>query len=494
MADSATDFQDLLQRSLSLDDTWRGRAKRHADLLAELPDTVQPALAVLAAQLLTRPRPAGWSVRELVETVNAEIDAALTTQLNFVLHHPDFQAMEASWRGLHFLVRNVDTDPLLKIRLFDISQRELGRTLRKFRGAAWDHSPIFRKIYDEEYGQFGGEPFGVLIGDYYFDHQPQSVQLLSDMAAVAAAAHVPFIAGAAPSLMQMDSWAELANPRDLTRIFQTPEYAAWRALREMEDARYLGLCLPRMLTRLPYGIATDPVDDFAFEEDVEGPEPSAYAWTNSAFAVAANLVRSFALYGWCTRIHGIETGGIVDDLPVLRFATADGQTDTRCCTEIALNERRESELARLGLIPLVHRKNSDFAAFISVHSLHRPAEYEDPAATANAVMSARLPYLFACCRFAHYLKCLVRDKVGGSKSRAQLQEWLTSWLQNYVDYSPNTSSQEWKSSHPLEDAAVTLEEKPDQPGQYDAKFYLRPHYQLEGLTVALRLVSRLPSQ
>jgi type VI secretion system protein ImpC len=494
MADSATDFQDLLQRSLSLDDTWRGRAKRHADLLAELPDTVQPALAVLAAQLLARPRPAGWSVRELVETVNAEIDAALTTQLNFVLHHPDFQAMEASWRGLHFLVRNVETDPLLKIRLFDISQRELGRTLRKFRGAAWDHSPIFRKIYDEEYGQFGGEPFGVLIGDYYFDHQPQSVQLLSDMAAVAAAAHVPFIAGAAPSLMQMDSWAELANPRDLTRIFQTPEYAAWRALREMEDARYLGLCLPRMLTRLPYGIATDPVDDFAFEEDVEGPEPFAYAWTNSAFAVAANLVRSFALYGWCTRIHGIETGGIVDDLPVLRFATADGQTDTRCCTEIALNERRESELARLGLIPLVHRKNSDFAAFISVHSLHRPAEYEDPAATANAVMSARLPYLFACCRFAHYLKCLVRDKVGGSKSRAQLQEWLTSWLQNYVDYSPNTSSQEWKSSHPLEDAAVTLEEKPDQPGQYDAKFYLRPHYQLEGLTVALRLVSRLPSQ
>ena len=384
---------------------------------------------------------------------------------------------------------------MLKIRLFDISQRELGRTLRKFRGTAWDHSPIFKKIYEEEYGQLGGEPFGVLIGDYYFDHQPQSVQLLADMSAVAAAAHVPFIAGAAPALMQMDSWAELANPRDLTRIFQTPEYAAWRSLRAMEDARYLGLCMPRMLTRLPYGIGTDPVDDFAFEEAVEGPDASAYPWTNAAFAMGANLARSFSQYGWCTRIHGIETGGHRRrPAGCCVFPTADGQTDTRCCTEIALNERRESELARVGLIPLIHRKNTDVAVFISAHSLQKPVEYEDAAATANAVMSARLPYLFASCRFAHYLKCLVRDKVGASKSRSQLQSWLNTWLQGYIDYSASTSSEEWKSTHPLEDGGVTLEELPDRPGQYEAKFYLRPHYQLEGLTVALRLVSRLPSQ
>jgi type VI secretion system protein ImpC len=493
-ADTA-DFQDLLARSLSVDDTWRGRAPaRLADFLAELPDTLQPALAVLAAQLLARPLLAQLGVRALIETVNAEIDAALNTQLNLVLHHPEFQAMEASWRGLHFLVRNTDTDPMLKIRLIDISRAELARTLRKFRGTAWDQSPIFKKIYEEEYGQFGGEPFGVLIGDYYFDHQPQSVQLLSDIAAIAAAAHVPFIAGAAPSLMQMDSWAELANPRDLTRLFQTPEYTAWRALRAAEDARYLGLCLPRMLTRLPYGNATDPIDDFAFEEDVEGPDAAAYAWTNSAFAMGANIARSFSLYGWCTRVQGIETGGIVDDLPVLRFATADGDTDTRCCTEIALNERRESELARLGLITLMHRKNSDVAAFISVHSLQKPVEYEDAAATANAVLSARLPYLFASCRFAHYLKCMVRDKIGGTMSRAQLQQWLDDWLGQYIDRSPEFSSEDWQAAHPLQDAGVTLEEMPDRPGQYQAKFFLRPHYQLEGLTVALRLVSRLPSQ
>ena len=474
-----------------------------ADLLADLPAPMLGGLMLLA-RLLADPdlappdlahavgNPPG--IRRTIEALNAAIDIRLGRQLNLVLHHPEFQALEASWRGLHYLARGVASDETLKIRLFDISQRELGRTLRKFRGGAWDHSPIFKKIYEEEYGQLGGEPFGVLIGDYEFDHQPQSIQILADMAAIAAAAHVPFIAGAAPSLTQMDSWAELANPRDLGRIFLTPDYAAWRALRAMEDARYVGLCMPRMLSRLPYGMDTDPIDDFAFEEDVEGPDARAYGWANAAFAMGANIARAFSLYGWCTRIQGIESGGIVEDLPVLRFSTADGDVDTRCSTEIMLDERREAELARLGLIALVHRKNSDVAAFISAHSLHRPVEYDDAAATANAVMSSRLPYMFACCRFAHYLKCLVRDKVGGTMSRVQLQEWLTDWLGGYIDGSPTTSSEEWKASHPLEQGEVVLEERPDNPGQHEAKFYLKPHYQLEGLTVALRLVSRLPSQ
>ena len=465
-----------------------------ATILADLPENLRAALAIAATELLAHPTLAATDARRTIEAINAMIDRRMSAQLNLVLHHPEFQALEASWRGLHFLTRGVQTDAMLKIRLFNISQRELGRTLRKFRGTAWDHSPIFKKIYEEEYGQLGGEPFGVLIGDYYFDHQPQNIQTLADMAAIAAAAHVPFIAGASPALTQMDDWAELANPRDLSRIFQTPDYAAWRSLRAMEDARYIGLCMPRMLSRLPYGIATDPIDDFAFEEDVEGPDTNAYAWANPAFAMGANIARSFSLYGWCTRIHGIESGGIVDDLPVLRFSTADGDVDTRCCTEIALNERREAELARLGLIPLLYRKNTDIAAFISANSLHKPVEYDDPAATANAVMSARLPYLFACCRFAHYLKCLVRDKVGATMSRTQLQDWLTDWLLSYVDGSPTTSNEEWKASHPLEQGEVTLEEKPDKPGQYEAKFFLKPHYQLEGLTIALRLVSRLPSQ
>ena len=486
----AEDFTILLRRPPKP----AANSQSTATILAELPENLRAALVVAATELLAHPTLATTSARRTIEAINAMIDRRMSAQLNLVLHHPEFQALEASWRGLHFLTRAVQTDAMLKIRLFDISQRELSRTLRKFRGTAWDHSPIFKKIYEEEYGQLGGEPFGVLIGDYYFDHQPQNTQTLADMAAIAAAAHVPFIAGAAPALTQMENWAELANPRDLSRIFQTPDYAAWRSLRAMEDARYIGLCMPRMLSRLPYGIATDPIDDFAFEEDVEAADTSAYAWANPAFAMGANIARSFSLYGWCTRIHGIESGGIVDDLPVLRFSTADGDVDTRCCTEIALNERREAELARLGLIPLLYRKNTDIAAFISAHSLHKPVEYDDPAATANAVMSARLPYLFACCRFAHYLKCLVRDKVGATMSRMQLQDWLTDWLLTYVDGSPTTSNEEWKASHPLEQAEVTLEEKPDKPGQYEAKFFLKPHYQLEGLTIALRLVSRLPSQ
>ncbi len=486
------EFSALLSRAFAAVET-EAEIETAERFLNRLPDDLRAGVAILASELKRYPALAGSSARVLIEQVNSIIDRRMGGQLNHVLHHPEFQTLEASWRGLHFMVRCTETNSLLKIKLFDISQRELGRTLRKYRGAAWDSSPIFRKIYEEEYGQMGGEPFGILVGDYYFDHQPQNLQLLADMAAVAAAAHVPFLTGAAPSLMQMETWAELANPRDLSRIFQTPEYAAWRAMREAEDSRYIGLCMPRMLSRLPYGWRTDPLDDFAFEEDVEGADPSRFAWANAAFAMGANVARSFAMYGWCTRINGIQSGGIVEDLPMLHFDTADGNVDTRCCTEITLNERREAELSRLGLMPLLHRKNSDQAAFISANSLQKPQEYADPSATANAILSSRLPHLLACCRFAHYLKCMVRDKVGGTKSRKQLESWLDTWLQGYVDGSPNTSSDEWKATHPLADAEITLEEKPDDPGQFEAKFFLTPHYQLEGLSVALRLVSRLPA-
>ena len=334
----------------------------------------------------------------------------------------------------------------------------------------------------------------MLIGDYAFDHHPEDVLVLADMARIAAAAHTPFIAGAAPSVMQMESWAELANPRDLTRIFQTPEYAAWRSLRQDEDTRYLGLCLPRFLARLPYGSRTDPVEAFAVEEDCEGPDASTYLWANAAFAMAANIARAFDLYGWCTRIRGVDSGGTVEGLPQSSFPTADGEVDLKCVTEVALSERREAELSRAGFMPFVHRKNTASAAFISAQSLQRPMEYDDPSATANATTSARLPYLFAACRFAHYLKCMVRDKIGSTMSRAQLQEWLANWLIGYVDGSPGTSSEEWKAAHPLEEGRVIVDEHDGNPGQYDAKFFLRPHYQLEGLTVALRLVSRLPAQ
>ncbi len=456
-------------------------------------------LATAALRELARAAPRyarfiGTDPRRSIAAIVAEIDRQLAEQINLVLHHPEFQQIEASWRGLLFLVGSAETDAMLKIKVLDISKRELRLTLRKFHGTAWDQSPLFRRVYEEEYGQFGGEPYGVLIGDYEFDHRPEDVQLLGALAQIAAAAHTPFIAAAAPSVLQMDSWAELANPRDLTRIFQTPEYAGWRSLRDSEDARYLGLCLPRFLARLPYGARTDPAEGFDFEEATAGPDAQRYLWANAAYAMASNIVRAFTLYGWCVRIRGVDTGGAVEGLPVLTFPTADGDVDRRCSTEIALSERREAELARNGFIPLVHRRGSDWAAFIGMPSLQKPQEYGDPAATVNAAISSRLPYLFACCRFAHYLKCMVRDKVGTSRNRAELQEWLRRWLGGYVDGMPQDSSDEWKASHPLVAADVVLEAKDDNPGHYEARFFLRPHFQLEGLTASLRLVSRVPAQ
>jgi type VI secretion system protein ImpC len=293
--------------------------------------------------------------------------------------------------------------------------------------------------------------------------------------------------------MQMDSWQELSNPRDLTKIFQTPDYAGWRSLRDSEDSRYIGLAMPRFLARLPYGAKSDPVEEFDFEEDTEGAEHSKFTWANSAYSMALNINQSFKEFGWCSQIRGVESGGAVMDLPTHTFPTDDGGVDMKCPTEIAISDRREAELAKNGFMPLIHRKNTDFAAFIGAQSLQKPAEYDDPDATANANLAGRLPYLFASCRFAHYLKCIVRDKVGSFKERDDMQRWLQDWILQYVDGDPAHSSDEVKARKPLAAAEVIVEEVEGNPGYYNSKFYLRPHYQLEGLTVSLRLVSKLPS-
>ncbi len=476
----SNDFSSLLQREF----------KPKSDQAKE---AVESAVRTLAEQALQYTNVLSADAIKSIESMIAAIDKKISDQLNLVLHHPDFQALESAWRGLHYLVNNTETDEMLKIRVMNISKKELHKTLRKFKGTAWDQSPIFKKVYEEEYGQFGGEPFGCLVGDYYFDHSPPDVELLSEIAKVAASGHVPFLAAGAPTVMQMDSWQELSNPRDLTKIFQTPEYAGWRSLRESEDSRYIGLTMPRFLARLPYGSNTDPVEEFDFEEDTEGSDHSKYTWANSAYAMGVNINRAFKLYGWCTRIRGVESGGAVEGLPTHTFPTDDGGVDMKCPTEIAISDRREAELSKNGFLPLIHRKNSDFAAFIGAQSLQKPAEYDDPDATANANLSARLPYLFATCRFAHYLKCIVRDKIGSFKERDDMQRWLQSWISNYVDGAPGTSSEVTKSKYPLADAEVVVDEVEGNPGYYSAKFFLRPHYQLEGLTVSLRLVSKLPS-
>lgn len=458
---------------------------------AQKQSAVQNAVRTLAQQALGATQLISGDVIKSISAMIAEIDKKLSEQINLIMHHEDFKSLEGSWRGLHYLVNNTETDEQLKIRVLNISKLDLKKTLKKFDGTAWDQSPIFKQLYEAEYGQAGGQPYGCLVGDYHFDHSPEDVKMLAGMAQVAASAHAPFIAGAAPSIMAMDSWQELSNPRDLTKIFQSPEYAAWRSLRESDDARYLALAMPRYLSRIPYGAKTSPVEEFAFEEDTEGADHNKYVWSNAAYAMAVNITRSFKLYGWCARIRGTESGGMVEGLPVHTFPTDDGGVDMKCPTEIAISDRREAELAKNGFMPMIHYKNTDYAVFIGAQSLQKPTTYDDPDATANANLAARLPYLFATCRFAHYLKCMVRDKIGSFKEREDMEMWLNKWISQYT--CDSKADELMKAKYPLAQAQVVVEEVKGNPGYYSSKFYLRPHYQLEGLTVSLRLVSKLPS-
>ena len=479
--DTQSDFTQLLEREF--------RPKTD-----DAREAVELAVQTLAEQALAQTATISDDAYKSIAAIIAQIDHKLSEQINLILHHADYQALESAWRGLNHLVSNTETDEHLKIRFMDVSKAELHRTMRRYKGLAWDQSPLFKQIYEQEYGQLGGEPYGCLVADYYFDHTPPDVDLLGSIAKVSAAAHTPFITGAAPSVLQMESWQELANPRDLTKIFtQNLEYTAWNAMRNTEDARYVGLAMPRFLARLPYGARTNPVDEFDFEEDTNGSDHGRYGWANAAYAMGVNINRSFKQYGWCSLIRGVESGGTVEKLPTHTFPTDDGGVDMKCPTEIAISDRREAELSKNGFIPLVHRKNTDHATFIGAQSLQKPAEYHDPDATANANLSARLPYLFACSRFAHYLKCIVRDKIGAFKEREDMQRWLNEWIMHYVDADPVNSSQETKARRPLAAAEVVVEEVEGNPGYYNSKFFLRPHFQLEGLTVSLRLVTKLPS-
>lgn len=476
----ASEFDSLLQKEFKVQ---KDSAKQSA---------VKTAVQTLAQQALSASALVSDDAIKSIEAIIAELDKKLSEQISRIIHHDDFKSLEGTWRGLYHLVSNTETDETLKIRVINVSKKEVAATIKKFKGTNWDQSPLFKKVYEDEFGTPGGQPYGALIGDYYFDQSPPDVEILAGMAQIASAAHAPFIAAGAPRVLGMESWQELSNPRDLTKIFQTPEYAPWRSLRDSEDARYLGLTMPRFLARQPYGAKSNPVEEFDFEEDVEGADHSKYVWANSAFAMGTNITRSFKLYGWCANIRGTESGGMLEGLPCHTFPTDDGGVDMKCPTEIAITDRREAELAKNGFMPLSHYKNTDYAVFMGAQSLQKPTVYDDPDATANANLAARLPYLFATCRFAHYLKCMVRDKIGSFKERGDMEEWLNKWIRQYVTEDPH-AREELKARYPLAAAEVKVEEVAGNPGYYTSKFYLRPHFQLEGLTVSLRLVSKLPS-
>ncbi len=419
----------------------------------------------------------------------AQIDHLLSIQLNEILHHPSFQKLEATWRGLKYLLDQSETSTHLRIRILNASKKELLRDLQ--RAPEFDQSATFKKIYEEEFGVFGGEPIGAVIGDYEFGKHPEDIELLEKMSQVAAAAHAPFLTAAAPELLNMESFTALDQPRDLAKIFETTEYAKWKSFRQSEDSRYVGLCLPHVLGRLPYGKDTAPVDAFNYEEAVDGTDHSKYLWSNAAYALGARLTQSFATYGWCASIRGVEGGGLVEGLPAHSFRTDEGDVALKCPTEIAITDRREKELADLGLIPLVHCKGTDYAAFFSVQSVQKPKMYDKESANANARLSAQLPYILAVARFAHYMKTIMRDKIGSFMSRSDCERFLNRWIMQYVTEDDNAAAAT-KAQYPLREARVDVVEVAGKPGVYRAVAFLRPHFQLDELTVSLRLVADLP--
>jgi type VI secretion system protein ImpC len=422
----------------------------------------------------------------------AEIDNKLSAQLNEVMHHPDFQRLESTWRGLHYLVHQSETGESLKIRVLNTSKKDLLKDLE--RAVEFDQSALFKKVYEDEYGVLGGTPYGLLVGDYEFSRHPEDVNLLKLISNVAADAHAPFVAAAHSQLFNLERFTELTAPRDLAKIFESVEYASWRSFRESEDSRYVALTLPHVLARLPYGAKFKTVDAFNFEEFVDGKDHDKYLWMNAAWAYAARITDAYAKDGWLARTRGVEGGGKVEGLPVHTFPTDDGDVAMKCPTEIAISDRREFELSNLGFLPLLHSKNRDFAVFMGSQSCQKPKEYDTPEANANAALSTKFNFLLCVSRFAHYLKVMARDKIGSFMEVKDCEAWLNRWIKNYVIANPQDAGPDTRAKKPLADARVDVREVKGKPGWYEAIAYLRPHFQLETLTTSMRLVAEVPKK
>src|ERR1700681_4791812 len=419
----------------------------------------------------------------------AQIDHLLSIQLNEIMHHASFQKLEGSWRGLKHLMDHSETGTQLKIRVLNVTKKELLRDIEK--APEFDQSALFKKVYEEEYGVFGGAPFGTLIGDYEFGKHPEDMALLEGVSHIAAQAHAPFVSAAGADLFNLESYQMLDAPRDLAKIFDSTEYAKWKSFRQSEDSRYVALTLPRTLGRLPYGAETKPIDEFSYEEQVDGTDHSKYLWMNAAYSLGSKMTQSFSLYGMCVAMRGVEGGGLVEGLPTHNFATDEGDIALKCRTEAPITDRREKELADLGFVPLVHCKGTDYAAFFSVMSPQKAKLYDKDAANANARLSTQLPYILAVSRFAHYLKAMMRDKIGSFMSRSQCETFLNNWIKNYT-ISDDDAPAVIKAKNPLREARVEVVDVPGKPGAYRAVAFLRPHYQLDELSVSLRLVADLP--
>jgi type VI secretion system protein ImpC len=461
------------------------------------PDHAQELVKTLVEQALSGTVTFDKNLTRTIDSAVAAIDRKLSDQLNAIMHHPKFSALEGTWRGLHYLVMNSETGTALKLQVLNLPKRELSRDLQ--RAVEFDQSQLFKKIYENEFGTPGGEPYGALIGDYEWTQHPDDIETLRLVSNVAAAAFAPFISAAGAGMFGFDKWPDLAKPRDLAKIFETQDYTKWRSFRDSEDARFVNLVLPRTLARLPYGAATKAIDEFAFEEapyDEAGAakpmQHNEYCWMNAAYTLGTKLTDAFAKFGFCTAIRGAEGGGKVENLPYHVFTSDDGDLDAKCPTEIAITDRREFELSNLGFLPLCHYKNTDYSVFFGAQSVQKPKKYDRPEATSNAAISARLPYIMATSRFAHYLKVMARDKIGSFMEAGDVERWLNRWINNYVNGNEN-AGQEMKARFPLREARIDVREIPGKPGSYNAIAYLRPWLKMEELTTSLRMVARIPA-
>jgi type VI secretion system protein ImpC len=420
----------------------------------------------------------------------AQIDQLVSLQLSAVMHHPDFQKLEGTWRGLRYLLAQSETGEMLKVKILNVPKKELLKDLQ--RAPEFDQSALFKKVYEEEYGVFGGSPFGALMGDYEFDRSGPDIELLEKIAQVASAAHAPFLTGASPEMLNLESFSQIDAPRDLAKIFDSTEFAKWKAFRATEDSRYVALTLPRVLLREPFGSETVPVESFQYEEQVDGTDAGRYLWGNAAWALGARVNQAFASYGWCACIRGVESGGLVEELPVHNFRTDSGDVAMNGPTEATITDRREKELADLGFAPLVRQKGAANACFFSVQSAQKAKVYNTDSATANARISAQLPYIFAVSRFAHYLKAMMRDKIGGYMAREEAEKFLNNWIMNYVIANDDAPAS-MKAQRPLKEARIEVVEVAGKPGAYRAVAFLRPHFQLDELSMSMRLVADLPA-
>ena len=441
------------------------------------------------AQVLEGSVTVGRDTEAMINARIAQIDHLLSIQVNEIVHNAEFQKLESSWRGLKYLLSQSETGEQLKIKVLNVSKKDLLRDLQ--RAPEFDQSALFKKVYEEEYGVFGGAPFGALVGDYEFGKHPEDMALLEGISHVAAQAHAPFVSAAASDLLNLESFTQLDAPRDLAKIFDSTEYAKWKSFRQSEDSRYVALCLPRTLSRLPYGKDSKPVDEFSYEEHVDGTDHSKYLWMNAAYSLGTRMTNSFSMYGMCVAMRGVEGGGLVEGLPAHNFYTDEGDIALKCPTEIPITDRREKELADLGFVPLVYCKGTDYASFFSVQTCQKPKVYDSDSANANARLSAQLPYIMAVSRFAHYLKAMMRDKIGSFMSREEAERFLNRWITNYVT-PDDSASPATKAQRPLREARIEVTEVAGKPGVYRAVAFLRPHFQLDELTVSLRLVAELP--